>query len=827
MYFLFITKHRPYSDRVFKNFTELSTVFLKGENILMQGLHEFFIRKVAVLGSGVMGSQIAAHFANANVPVVLFDLASQEKDPSSIAQNAIKNLLKLEPSPVVLKSKTSLIQAANYNTDLALLSNCTLIVEAISERLDFKQDLYAKVAPHLSKQNIFVSNTSGLSIETLAQALPEELRANFCGVHFFNPPRYMMLVELIAHAKTNEAVLNNLETFLTSKLGKGVVRAKDTPNFIANRVGIFSMLSTVYYSEKFKLGFDTVDALTGTHIGRAKSATYRTLDVVGLDTFAHVTKTMEETLTNDPWKSLFTLPKWLNAFIKQGVLGQKTRQGVYKKVGKVISVFDLDKKDYRPSDSALPEEIIAILKTKDPKEKFKKLRESNHPHAQFLWALFRDLFHYCSTWLSDIADNARDLDFAVRWGFGWKRGPFEIWQEFGWQEVAKAIQEDIANGKTLCNQPLPKWVLEANRTAVHTPEGSYSAKTNQYEPRRKLPVYERQLFPETVLGEAKPNFGKTVYENEGVRLWTLDSEIGILSFKSKMHAVGSDVLDGVLESVKLAEGQFKGLVLWQPEPPFSAGANLLQVTTAISENDFEQLEVMIKKFQDASMALKYSLIPTIAAVQGLALGGGCEFVMHCAKAVAHTESYMGLVEIGVGLLPAGGGCKEFALRAAQEAKGTHIFPFLQKRFETIGMAKVSKSAHEAKELGYLKADDIVVFHPNEVLHVAMSTAKSMYEASYRPAPLGKTIQVTGTGGTATIKAALLNMKEGQFISEYDFKIGSMVADILGGGAVEQGTLVDEQYLLDLEFKYFMELLKNPKTKERINFMLKNGKPLRN
>lgn len=793
----------------------------------MKSLDKFIVRKAAVLGSGVMGSQIAAHLANANVEVVLFDLPNIN-DPNSIAQKAIERLQKLEPAPLVLKSKACLITPANYEANLDLLNDCDFIIEAVSEKIEIKKNLYQTISPYINKQDaILATNTSGLSIDELSKILPQHLRANFCGVHFFNPPRYMTLVELIAHQTTNSDILDKLETFLTTTLGKGVVRAKDTPNFIANRIGVFSMLSTLYHTLQCKLGFDEVDALTGINIGRAKSATYRTLDIVGIDTFAHVTKTMRDNLLADPWKSLFVLPSWMDAMIQEKKLGQKTGQGIYKKVGKEIFVFDLEKNDYRPANTKLDSEIEEILKIKDPKEKFAKLYASTNPKAQFLWALFRDLFHYCATWLFDVAHNARDLDLAVRWGYGWTYGPFETWQTFGWHDVADAIQQDIQNGKTLSKQNLPDWVLNKSFKGVHTPSGSYSPTTQKYEQRPFLPVYKRQLYPETVIGESAPIYGTTVYENEGVRLWTLDDEIGILSFKSKMHAVGSEVLDGMLESLKLSEQKFMGTVLWQTEPPFSAGANLKQVTTAISEKNFEQLSIMIQKFQAASMALKYSLVPTVAAVRGLALGGGCEFVMHCAKTVAHVETYMGLVEIGVGLLPAGGGCKEFTLRAAQEAKGQHIFPFLQKRFETIAKAKISKSAHEAKDLGYLKPDDIIVFHPHELLYIAIHQAKALYESGYRPNLIGDDIPVVGSGGIATIKAALINMLVGEFISEYDYSICERIATILCGGDVIQNTLVSEQYLLDLELMHFMELLQTQKTQDRIDYMLKNGKPLRN
>jgi 3-hydroxyacyl-CoA dehydrogenase len=786
----------------------------------------FLVRKAAVLGSGVMGSQIAAHLANANVEVLLFDLPAKEGDTNGVVKKSLAFLQKLEPSPFSSKSKINKIFPANYAEHLDLLENCDLVIEAIAERMDIKQDLYGKISSKISPNAIFATNTSGLSIQELASHLPKNLSKNFCGVHFFNPPRYMTLVELIPHTETDSAVLDHLEEFLTTTLGKGVVRAKDTPNFIANRIGVFSMLATLHYTSKFNLSFDVVDALTGPAIGRPKSATYRTLDVVGIDTFSHVAKTMRDTLPNDPWKQIFTLPNWLDALVSKGALGQKTGAGIYKKTGREIHVLDLKTQSYALSQSNVDPAVSEILKIKNPSEKLKKLRESTHDQAQFLWCIFRDLFHYCAVQLESIADNARDLDFAIRWGYGWNMGPFEMWQASGWKEISNALTEEIASGKTLAQTPLPSWVTETDRTGVHTNEGSFSPSKHNLEPRRSLPVYQRQMFPQKLFGE-KTTYGKTVFENEGVRLWTTDDEVSILSFKSKMHAVGSEVLNGLIESVKVAEKNFKGMVIWQTEPPFSAGANLAQVTQALTENRFDDLEIMVKKFQEASMSLKYSMVPTIAATHGLVLGGGCEFVMHCTKAVASLESYIGLVEMGVGLLPAGGGCKEFVLRAAAEAKGGAIFPFLAKYFETIAMAKVSKSAVEAKELGYLKQSDTIVFHPDELLSVAINEAKNLYEAGYRPELKSSDIPVTGKGGTATLKALLVNMREGSFISDHDYEIGKYVATILGGGDIEQNCFVSEDWLLDLELRYFMDLLKTKKTQDRIAYMLKNGKPLRN
>lgn len=788
------------------------------------------MKKVAVLGAGVMGAQIAAHMANANVEVVLFDLPAKEGDPNGIVNKAIANLLKLEPSPLSTKAKAAYVTAANYGTDLGKLADCDLVIEAISERMDWKQDLYKKVAPHLKPTAIFATNTSGLSINALADAMPAAMRPNFCGVHFFNPPRYMSLVELIPCKGTRPELLDALECFLVTTLGKGVVRAKDTPNFIANRIGVFSILATFHHAEKHGLGFDVVDALTGPAIGRAKSATFRTADVVGLDTLNHVIKTMADTLESDPWHAHFEAPAWYKALLDKGALGQKVGAGFYRKVGKEIHVVDLAKQDYRPSKSEMAPELETIMKTRDPAAKFAALRNSTHPQAQFLWGIFRDLFHYTAVHLEGIAENARDVDFAIRWGYGWAMGPFETWQAAGWQQVTQWIEEDIKAGKTLSSVPLPAWVKDG-RTGVHTAEGSWSPSAKRNAGRSALPVYARQLFPETVLGEKPHRYlesaGETVFENEGVRMWTQGDGIAILSFKSKMHAIGLEVLEGVIEACARAEQSFKGLVVWQTEPPFSAGANLAQVAGLLERKEFEKADAMVKRFQDASMALKFCQVPTVAAVQGLALGGGCEFVMHCGKAVAALETYMGLVEAGVGLIPAGGGCKEFALRAAQSAKGGNIFPFLQQSFMNIAMAQVSKSAEHAKELGYLRPSDTIVFNPAELLHVAKKEAMAMDEVGYRPPLKARDVPVCGKGGIATLKMMLVNMRVGNFISEHDMAIAERTATALCGGAVEGGTAVTEDWLLDWERKLFCELLRTQKTQERIGAMLQTGKPLRN
>ena len=859
----------------------------------------FFIRKVAVLGAGVMGAQIAAHLVNANVETLLFELPAKDGDLNGNVNKALESLKKLDPAPIASPAKLTCIQPANYEQHLELLRGCDLVIEAIAERMDWKSGLYQKVAPYLGEHSIFASNTSGLSINKLAEAFPENLRHRFCGIHFFNPPRYMHLVELIPCTGTDASLLDHLEEFLVSTLGKGVVRAKDTPNFIANRIGVFSMLATKHHAQAFDLGFDMVDALTGRYLGRPKSATFRTLDVVGLDVFAHVVNTMRENLTEDPWHKHFELPGWFNYLVEQGSLGQKTKRGIYQKIGKEIHVLDIHSKEYRLSDAKIDDEVKEILRERDWAKKLAGLRRNQHPQAQFLWATFRDVFHYCALQLEHIADNARDLDFAVRWGFGWDSGPFEIWQAAGWQQVAGWIAADIKADKAMSHAPLPAWATEPDRVGVHTPQGSYSPATIQippsppsskggaegqseslsnpplqkggrgdfadYQPRSRLPVYNRQLFPDRLLGESA-QYGETIFETDAVRLWHTGDDIAILSFKTKMHAISNEVLDGILRAVDESEAHFRALVLWQVEAPFSAGAHLLQLMQGVQESaeappqgmfdklkgaanrvkytlaggstslgevlnaatgNVPRVEDVVAKFQQVSQRLRYANVPTIAAVYGLALGGGCEFTIHCTRIVASLETYIGLVEVGVGVLPAGGGCKEMAMRAAVEARGGDIFPHLRRYFQQIAMGEVAKSAELARDMGYLKPSDRIVLNQYELLHVAKEEARALTATAYRPPLAPRQIPVAGRPGIATLKAAMVNMLEGGFISEHDYNIGCRIAETMCGGDVEAGSLVDEQWLLDLERKHFMELLATDKTRARVEYMLKNGKPLRN
>ena len=791
------------------------------------------IRKVAILGAGVMGAQIAAHCINARVPVILFDLPGKADQPrNALAQRAVDSLKKINPAPLADNDQAALIEVANFDDDLSRLAEVDLLIEAIAERMDWKHALYQKIAAHIPAHAIFATNTSGLSINALSSVLDENLRSRFCGVHFFNPPRYMHLVELIKTSHTSADILDQLESFLTTTLGKGVVRAIDTPNFIANRVGIFGMLAIMREAEAFGLSYDLVDDLTGARLGRAKSATFRTADVVGLDTLGHVIDTMQRNLPDDPFHALYQSPPVLQRLIDEGHLGQKSGIGFYKKSGKDILRLDAVSQTYAPSGAKADDLIVRMLKEKDPAKRIKAFHDATHPQAKFLWAILRDAFHYIAVHLHSIADNARDVDFALRWGFGWQQGPFELWQAAGWQQIAQWVKEDIDAGRALSSAPLPDWVFDG-REGVHRPEGSWSASKQAYSPRSHLPVYARQQFRASVVGDdhlSPAVAGTTVHEDASVRLWHMNGDVLILSFKTKLHVMGPDVIAGIEHAVSEAEKNYRALIIWQTDVAeggaFSAGADLQAMLPVFMMGGVKAIEQVVANFQRAMMRIKYASVPVVAAVGGLALGGGCELMLHASRRVALLESYAGLVEVGVGLLPSGGGLKEIALRAAQEAKGNDIFPFLKDRFTHAATAAVAKSAHEARRMGYLQSDDVIVLHAHELLHVAVTQALALADAAYRP-PLPMLIPVTGRYGIATIRAQLVNMREGGFISAHDEHIATLIADVVCGGDIEPGSLVSEQWLLDKERAAFMSLLAHPKTQERIMGMLQTGKPVRN
>ncbi len=799
-------------------------------------MSRFNVRKVAVLGAGVMGAQIAAHLVNCKVPVVLFDLPAKEGPKNGIVTKAVENLKKLKPAPLGVVEDAVLIQQANYEENLEELRGCDLIIEAIAERLDWKEDLYKKIAPFVNDTAILATNTSGLSITAMANVLPEQLRSRFLGIHFFNPPRYMTLLELIPTQYTKPEVVDQLETFSTSVVGKNALRAYDTPNFIANRVGVAGMLLTFREVERSGLTYDIVDDLTGKKLGRASSATFRTADVVGLDTMAHVIKTLQNGAKDDVFSGAFDTPAALTALIEKGNLGQKTKAGFFKKVGKDILQFDLAKGDYVAAGGKADKDVVDILK-KPAAERLKGLRESSNPQAQFVWGILRNAFHYAAVTLESIAESARDIDFAMRWGFGAKQGPFELWQEAGWKQVAEWVKADIDAGKALSKAPLPAWVFDG-RDGVHTAEGSWSPKAGKYVPLRDLPVYKRQFFRENVLGANAPvgaTAGKTLFEDAAIRLWTLDDEVVIASIKSKMHTISAEVTAGLTKGLELAEAGYKGLVIWSQDGPFSAGADLQSMMPAFMQGGGKAIAPFEKALQDFMLSLRYANVPTVAGMHGLALGGGCELAVHTTRRVAAMESYVGLVEVGVGLIPGGGGLAYLARRAAELLEpskgvsgqvGGDLIGFVKEGFQAAAMAKVATSAIEAKKFGYLLDGDVIVPNKDEVLYVAIAQVKALYESGYR-APAKKLFPVAGRSVKATLQSSLINMRDGGFISAHDYLISSAIADVLTGGDVDYGTLVSEEYLHTLERKHFTALLDNPKTQERIMGMLSTGKPVRN
>lgn len=802
--------------------------------------------KIAVLGSGTMGGQIAAHFANLGFEVVMFDTSHEALSKS------LNMMKKLKPTPLASQSVIGLIKTSTYDT-MDVLSKCDFIIESVVENLDIKKQLFSNIAPYVNDDAVLVTNTSGLSIQKIAEHSPESLRSRIFGVHFFNPPRYLPLVELIRTSFSDEKLLHKAEGFITSALGKEVVYAKDSPAFIANRIGVFSFLAVLKHAENFSLSADTVDALTGKRVGRPASATFRTLDVVGLDVMSNVVKNIYENAKDDPWVELFKLPDWIDNLIAEGSLGSKTKKGIYEKIGKDIYVYDPASDQYRLSDKTISAEVKKILKENGNIENsLLTLSKSDDPQAQFLWSVHRDVFHYACYQLEHVAETVRCVDLALKSGFAWQRGIFEQVQLTGWSEVRDSLNVDINNGAALSSESLPSWVLD--KSFVYSDEGAYDPNKNQYTPRSSHPVYDRQLFKPLLKGE-KQHQQDILLDGESTKLVDIGDGVASISFKTKMNVLSSSVLTELPKCLDFLEDNgFNALIFKQEQEHFCAGANLYEIISAIKLGILEKdpgvtskakkkaFELMhpelpklgklysIKKIvamlQELFMRLKHGKILTIAAVDGLALGGGCELLLHCNKVVASMNSYIGLVEVGIGALPAGCGSKEMTLRAYTNKETDDIFPLLSKYFEQIAMAKVSASALEAKEMGYLKADDVIIANPNELLYVAKQQALALLDSGFK-SPLDSTFKVVGKAGYANIMAQVTNLHEGHFISEHDNHIVTHLAKVMTGSKVEENTTVNSQMILDLERKYFIKLLSTKKTQDRIEYMLRNSKPLRN
>lgn len=797
------------------------------------------IKKVAVLGSGVMGSRIACHFANIGVPVLLLDIAPQELTADEekkglkldapavrnrIVNSALQAAVAANPSPLYRKSEVSRIKTGNFDDNLKEIASCDWVIEVVVERLDIKKSLYERVEQFRKKGTLITSNTSGIPIHLLAEGRSEDFQENFAGTHFFNPPRYLKLLEIIPTPDTKPEVVDFLLHYGDLYLGKTVVLAKDTPGFIANRVGVFALLDAMQTMQKLGLTVEETDKLTGPVIGHAKSATLRTSDVVGLDTTINVANGLAQGLPNDEAKDVFVLPDFVKKMGENKWLGDKTGQGFYKKVkdegGKSeIHALDLNTLEYKPSQK-VKFATLELTKSIDKlADRFQVLVGGRDKAGEFYRLSFGSLFAYVSNRVPEIADQLYKIDDALRAGFGWELGPFETWDALG---VPAGIELAKAAGRSIA--PWVEEMLAAGSQTFYKVENGtrkfYDRESKQYQP-----VAGVENF--IILDNLRAS-GKVLWKNAGASVIDLGDGILNVEFHSKMNSLGTDVIQGLLKGVELAEAGYRGLVVGNDAPNFSAGANLGLVYMQALEQEFDELNMMIQQFQQAMMRMRYSSIPVVGTPHGLTLGGGCELNLHCDRVIASAESYIGLVEFGVGLIPGGGGTKEMTLRtAAKYEEGEPEFNLLRNTYMTISTAKVSTSAAEAFDLGFLRRGDEIVVNPNRVIAQARAAAIELADAGYTQPSQKTNIKVHGKGALAMFKTGVYAMKEGKYISAHDQLIADKLAYVMCGGDLSSPTEVSEQYLLDLEREAFLSLCGERKTLERIQSILTTGKPLRN
>ncbi len=792
------------------------------------------INRVAVLGAGVMGATIGAHLANAGLEVLMLDIVPQELTdqesakglrPESrevrnrIAQDGLNGLVKMKPAPLYLNDFTTQVEVGNLEDDLVKLKTCDWIIEVVVEYMPIKLDLLQKLVPHLAPGAILSTNTSGLSVNEMAEVLPADIRKNFLVTHFFNPPRYMRLMEIVPCKDTDPTVVTGMSEFINRRLGKGIVYAKDTPNFIANRIGVYAIFKSMQHMVEMDMSVEEVDSVTGPATARPKSAAFRTVDIVGLDTLGHVGKNSYELLTEDEERDVFKAPAFMADMIEQGRLGNKSKQGFYKKEkidGKrQIFYFDYKTGDYKPLEKPRFPSVQMVKQVDDSGQKVKMVLSGSDKGAEFAWRGLRDTLIYTVNRIPEIADDVVNIDNAMRWGFNWEIGPFEMLDAVG---VKAFVQRAEADGVQV---PECLEVVESfYRYNKDRQKEFYDILSGEYKP---VPVNEKQIKLE-ILKRAQGVVEKT--SNCSV----IDLGDGVFGFEfhSKMNAISSDILAMTHKAIKRAEEEGVGLVIGNQGVNFSVGANLMLLAVALAEGALEDVDMVIRSFQKATMAVKYAKVPVVAAPFGMTLGGGCEFCLHADAINAHAETYMGLVEIGVGLLPAGGGTKEMCLRAVELAQQykTDVTPFIFKYFEQIGMAKVSMGAAEMRDMGYLKSGDAITMDIDRLIADAKQKVLGMAN-NYRPQKPVENIPAPGRSIAASITSQLWNMKMGGFVTEYEAEMGAIIAQVLCGGDVNGGTMISEDYLLQLEREAFLKLCGNRKTSERIQHMLKTGKPLRN
>ncbi len=791
------------------------------------------IKRAAVLGAGVMGSTIAAHLANAGLDVLMLDIVPRELTEEEqakgltldspqvrnrVAQQGRDALPKTNPAPLLLDEYIKRIEVGNFEDHAARLSECDWIIEVVVENMDIKKKLLDNtVLPNIREDAVLSTNTSGLSVNEMAAVMPKSVQKNFLVTHFFNPPRYMRLMEIVGCSEADPKVISHMAEFIKKRLGKGIVFAKDTPNFIGNRIGVYSIFQCMHHMVDMGLSVEEVDAVAGTPTGRPKSAAFRTADLVGLDTLAHVGSNSYQSLVQDEEREVFKLPDFVQKMVDRGQLGNKAKQGFYKKEkgpeGSTIYHWDYEAEEYKPSQKPKFESIKFAKMAKTTGERIKAVVQGNDQAAEFAWRTLRDTLLYSFKRIPEIADDIVNIDNAMKWGFNWELGPFEMFDAIG---VDYFVQRAEKDGKEVPQQ------LKSIERFYKVEHGVRYYFDLTQETFKQVPVAPNEIELDLI----KRSKGE-VEKNDNASIVDLGDGVFCLEFHSPQNSISEDMLDLTFNAVERAENEGVGLVVGNQGGRFSVGANLFLLAAGIEENKFSDIENMVRRIQEATMALKYAHVPVVAAPYNMALGGGCEYCLHCDAINAHVETYMGLVEMGVGLLPAGGGTKELCVRAAEMAEnfGLDVQPLIFKFFENIAMAKVSMGADQLFQLGYMRPGDCVTFDLASLLGDAKSKVLDLAK-TYRPKS-PTPFKAPGRDVAASIKSQLWNMKEGGFITEYEYEMGSRVAEVISGGDVDAGTRITEHYLLGLERETFLSLCRSQKTVERIHHMLKTNKPLRN
>jgi 3-hydroxyacyl-CoA dehydrogenase len=800
------------------------------------------IEKAAVLGAGTMGAQIAAHLANAGVPTILLDIVPRELTPEEqakgltlasalvrnrIARAGLEAAKKAKPAAFFTPENAALVSIGNFEDDLGKLKDCDLIIEAVVENLEIKRSLYEKIEQQRRLGAIVGSNTSGIPIAELAIGRSDDFKAHFLGVHFFNPPRYLHLVEIIRSEWTKPEVSCFLYGFLDQRLGKGVVPAKDRPNFIANRIGTFGAMVTIKTMLEDGYSLEEVDKITGQAVGRPKSATFRTFDLVGLDVFGHVVKNLYEALVDDEEREVFRAPEFLGAMIEKGLLGNKTKGGFYRRQpgeGGTKEIWTIDHLtlDYRPAQKVKLPALDMAKNIDDLPERIKALVWSKDRVGAFLWKTMSRTFRYAANRIPEIADTIVEVDRAMRWGFNWELGVFETWDALGVEQSVARMQEDghaiPANVQKLLDGGAKSFYKQEHGRKFY-----FDFASGGY-----LPLADQ---PGVIILKSVKDRTGVIKKNSGASLLDIGDGVACLEFHSKMNAIGGDTLQMLKQSLSEVEKNFVGLVVGNQGANFSVGANIMLMLMEAQEENWEELDMMGRAFQSATMSLRYSPKPVVVAPFNLVFGGGCEMVLHGDRVRAAAETYIGLVEVGVGIIPAGGGTKELLLRTLdsipKNVDDADPFPFVKRAFETIALAKVATSAEEARTLGFLSTDDTISMNADRLIADAKQEVLALAASGYVEPQQRTDILALGNAALATLKLGIHQMKRAGYISDHDALIGEKLARILTGGDLNHQTRVSEQYLLDLEREAFLSLAGMRKTQERLAAMLKTGKPLRN